>query len=311
MEVSMLFWVVFHLVVAVFLAIDLIYWEMRKGEIRFRDSLLWVIAWISLGLSFSIIVFSMYGTEEFIKYITAYITEYSLSTDNLFVFLVIFTYFAVPPRGRHIVLLAGIICAAVFRGTFIFAGVALLERFHWMVYVFGAVLIYTGYKMARGGGEAVDPGKNRVVNFARKFLPIAPTYGKDGKSFVIKKDRDVLFTPLLLTLLAIETTDIMFAFDSVPAVLAITREFFTAYTSNIMAILGLRSLYFLLEHGLRLVENLGKGLAIYLIYLGAAFILSAFGIEVPSFISLLLIATIILALVLMAKLRRKESGTAE
>jgi tellurite resistance protein TerC len=253
----------------------------------------------------------MYGTEEFIKYITAYIAEYSLSTDNLFVFLVIFTYFAVPPRGRHIVLLAGIICAAVFRGTFIFVGVALLERFHWMVYVFGAVLIYTGYKMARGGGEAVDPGKNRVVNFARKFLPIAPTYGKDGKSFIIKQDRDVLFTPLLLTLLAVETTDIMFAFDSVPAVLAITREFFTAYTSNIMAVLGLRSLYFLLEHGLRLVENLGRGLAIYLIYLGAAFILSAFGIEVPSYISLLLIATIILVLVLMARLRRKESGTAE
>jgi tellurite resistance protein TerC len=311
MEVSLSFWVVFHLVIAVFLAIDLIYWEKRKGEIRFRDSLLWVIAWISLGLSFSVIVFSMYGTEEFIKYITAYIAEYSLSTDNLFVFLVIFTYFAVPPRGRHIVLLAGIICAAVFRGTFIFVGVALLERFHWMVYVFGAVLIYTGYKMARGGGEAVDPGKNRVVNFARKFLPIAPTYGKDGKSFIIKQDRDVLFTPLLLTLLAVETTDIMFAFDSVPAVLAITREFFTAYTSNIMAVLGLRSLYFLLEHGLRLVENLGKGLAIYLVYLGAAFILSAFGIEVPSYISLLLIATIILVLVLMARLRRKESGTTE
>jgi len=311
MEVSLSFWVVFHLVIAVFLAIDLIYWEKRKGEIRFRDSLLWVIAWISLGLSFSVIVFSMYGTEEFIKYITAYIAEYSLSTDNLFVFLVIFTYFAVPPRGRHIVLLAGIICAAVFRGTFIFVGVALLERFHWMVYVFGAVLIYTGYKMARGGGEAVDPGKNRVVNFARKFLPIAPTYGKDGKSFIIKQDRDVLFTPLLLTLLAVETTDIMFAFDSVPAVLAITREFFTAYTSNIMAVLGLRSLYFLLEHGLRLVENLGRGLAIYLIYLGAAFILSAFGIEVPSYISLLLIATIILVLVLMARLRRKESGTTE
>ncbi|RSN76495.1 TerC/Alx family metal homeostasis membrane protein [Candidatus Methanodesulfokora washburnensis] len=311
MEVSLSFWVVFHLVVAVFLAIDLIYWEKRKGEIRFRDSLLWVIAWISLGLSFSVIVFSMYGTEEFIKYITAYIAEYSLSTDNLFVFLVIFTYFAVPPRGRHIVLLAGIICAAVFRGTFIFVGVALLERFHWMVYVFGAVLIYTGYKMARGGGEAVDPGKNRVVNFARKFLPIAPTYGEDGKSFIIKQNGDVLFTPLLLTLLAVETTDIMFAFDSVPAVLAITREFFTAYTSNIMAVLGLRSLYFLLEHGLRLVENLGRGLAIYLIYLGAAFILSAFGIEVPSYISLLLIATIILVLVLMARLRRKESGTAE
>jgi len=311
MEVSLSFWVVFHLVVAVFLAIDLIYWEKRKGEIRFRDSLLWVIAWISLGLSFSVIVFSMYGTEEFIKYITAYIAEYSLSTDNLFVFLVIFTYFAVPSRGRHIVLLAGIICAAVFRGVFIFVGVALLERFHWMVYVFGAVLIYTGYKMARGGGEAVDPGKNRVVNFARKFLPIAPTYGEDGKSFIIKQNGDVLFTPLLLTLLAVETTDIMFAFDSVPAVLAITREFFTAYTSNIMAVLGLRSLYFLLEHGLRLVENLGRGLAIYLIYLGAAFILSAFGIEVPSYISLLLIATIILVLVLMARLRRKESGTAE
>jgi tellurite resistance protein TerC len=311
MEVSLSFWVVFHLVIAVFLAIDLIYWERKKGEIRFRDSLLWVIVWISLGLSFSVIIFSMYGTEEFIKYITAYITEYSLSTDNLFVFLVIFTYFAVPPTGRHIGLLIGILLSIVLRASFIFIGIALLERFHWMIYVFGAILIYTGYKMAKGGGEAVDPGKNKAVIFARKFLPIVPTYDKDGKSFIIKQNGNTFFTPLILAILAIGTTDIMFAFDSVPAVLAITREFFTAYTSNIMAVLGLRSLYFLLEYGLRLVENLGKGLAIYLVYLGAAFILSAFGIKVPSYISLLLIATIILVLVLMARLRRKESGTTE
>jgi len=308
MQPSIYFWIAFHLVIIIFLIIDFIYWE-RKKRITFRDSLFWTVIWIAIGFFFSIIILEFYGMEEFIKYITAYIAEKMLSIDNLFVFLVIFTYFAVPERSKHIVLLAGIVCAAVFRAIFIFAGVVLLQMFHWMVYIFGALLIYTGFKMAGEVRGSVDPQKNKAVNLAKKFLPIAPTYGEGG--FTIKQNGKRLFTPLILVLVAIETTDIMFALDSVPAVLAITREFFTAYTSNIMAVLGLRALYFLLEHGLRLVENLGKGLAIYLIYLGVAFILSAFGIEVPSYISLLLIATIILVLVLMARLRRKESGTTE
>jgi tellurite resistance protein TerC len=301
MQPSIYFWIAFHLVIIIFLIIDFIYWE-RKKRITFRDSLFWTVIWIAIGFFFSIIILEFYGMEEFIKYITAYIAEKMLSIDNLFVFLVIFTYFAVPERSKHIVLLAGIVCAAVFRAIFIFAGVVLLQMFHWMVYIFGALLIYTGFKMAGEVRGSVDPQKNKAVNLAKKFLPIAPTYGEGG--FTVKQNGKRLFTPLILVLVAIETTDIMFALDSVPAVLAITREFFTAYTSNIMAVLGLRALYFLLEHGLRLVENLEKGLAVYLVYLGLAFILSAFGIDIPPYVSFLLIIIIITFLTIVSKLKQ-------
>jgi tellurite resistance protein TerC len=290
MEVSdPFFWILFHGVIITFLLIDLRHY--RHVEMSFRDSLKWVLIWVSIGLSFSFLIFHNYGVDEFIKYITAYVTEYLLSMDNIFVFLAIFTYFAVPYNARPLVLFLGIIFAALFRATFIIVGVTLLKTYHWMVYVFGAVLIYSGYKMAKGGAESVDPGKNRVVQFAKKFLPLTHEY--EGQKFIVKRSSR-LFTPLILVLIAIETTDIMFAFDSVPAVLAITREFFTAYTSNIMAILGLRSLYFLLEHGVRKLKNLGKGLAVYLVYLGIAFLLTAFEIDIPSWVSLAIIGTILL-----------------
>ncbi len=279
----------FHAVIVLFLYLDLRHY--KKTEVTLRDSLRWVAIWIAVGLSFSVFVLYAYGLEEFVKYITAYVTEYTLSMDNIFVFLAIFTYFSVPYHSRPFVLLVGILFAALFRGLFIIIGVALLERYHWMVYVFGAILIYSGYKMARSGAESVDPGKNKVVLLAKRFLPLTHEY--EGDRFVVVRDGRRLFTPLVLVLLAIETTDIMFAFDSVPAVLAITREFFTAYTSNILAVLGLRSLYFVLEHGVKQLENLGKGLAFYLFYLGVAFLLTAFGIDLPSWLSLVLILSIL------------------
>ena len=200
---------------------------------------------------------------------TAYVAEKSLSVDNLFVFLVIFGYFAVPFAQQHKTLFLGILGAVILRGAFIFLGIALLERFHWMVYVFGVVLIYSGYRLARGGAERVDPEKNKVVKAARKVLPIYPKYV--GSKFITRNDGKMMLTPLIIVLIAIETTDIVFAFDSVPAVLAITGEFFTAYTSNIMAILGLRSLYFILARAMLRLRYLGKGLAIVLFYLGAKF----------------------------------------
>lgn len=285
-----LFWVVFHAVIAVFLIIDLRHYQ--HGEVSFRDSVKWTIIWIVLGLAFSVFILEFYGLEEFVKYIAAYATEKLLSVDNLFVFLAIFTYFAVPYNARPLILFAGIVFAIVLRLVFILIGVTLLETYHWMVYVFGAVLIYSGYKMAKGGAGSVDPSKNRVVILAKRFLPLTHEYY--GQRFTVKMSSKRVFTPLFIVLLAIETTDIMFAFDSVPAVLAITREFFTAYTSNVMAILGLRALYFVIEHGVRRLENLGKGLAVYLVYLGVAFILSAFHINVPAWVSLLLIMAILL-----------------
>lgn len=303
MEVtSPLFWVAFHAVVAIFLYLDLRHY--KQAEVTLKDSLRWVAVWVAIGLGFSAFVLDVYGMEEFVKYITAYITEYTLSMDNIFVFLAIFTYFSVPYHSRPFVLFLGIIFAVLFRGSFIVVGVALLERYHWMVYVFGAVLIYSGYKMAKGGAESVDPGKNKVVIMAKRFLPLTHEY--EGDKFVSVREGKRVFTPLVLVLLAIETTDIMFAFDSVPAVLAITREFFTAYTSNILAILGLRSLYFVLEHGVKRLENLGKGLAIYLIYLGIAFLLTAFGIDLPSWLSLILILTILLWAFLTSRIGKRD-----
>jgi len=287
---SPLFWIGFHVMIVIFLLIDLRHY--KETEVSFRDSIKWVAIWVAIGLGFSVYVLDLYGLEEFIKYITAYVTEYTLSMDNIFVFLAIFTYFAVPYKSRPLVLLIGIVFAAIFRGAFIIVGVALLERYHWMTYVFGAILIYSGYKMAKGGAESVDPSKNKVVQLAKRFLPLTHEYDEKG-SFVLRRNGRAVFTPLVLVLLAIETTDIMFAFDSVPAVLAITREFFTAYTSNILAVLGLRSLYFVLEHGVWKLENLGKGLAVYLVYLGVAFLLTAFGVDVPSWFSLVLILTIL------------------
>lgn len=291
-EISNTFWIAFHSIVFLFLLIDLLS-RGRASQITFKTDLMWSIIWIAVGLGFGAYVYSIYGYDEGLKYITAYIVEKSLSVDNLFVFLVIFNYFAVPFTHQHKTLFLGILGAIVFRGTFIFLGVAFLQRFHWMVYVFGAVLMYSGYKLARGSAEKVDPGKNKIVRAARKFLPIRPEYV--GGSFITRNNGKIIFTPLIVVLIAIETTDILFAVDSVPAVLVITGEFFTAYTSNIMAILGLRALYFVLARAMCQLRYLGKGLAVVLFYLGAKFIATAFEIEIPTLISLLIIMSIISA----------------
>ncbi len=291
------FWLAFHVVVLIFLALDLKY--ARGVEHSLRLAAAWSALWIALGLALSVYIYEVYGAEEFVKYIVAYATEKLLSVDNLFVFLAVFTYFSVPDEARHVVLFLGIVTAIVFRFAFIYAGVSLLERYHWVSHAFGAVLIYSGYRMARGGGEPVDPGRNRVVQLAKRYLPVTDTYS--GVRFAVRGSSKIQFTPLILALLAIETTDIMFAFDSIPAVLAVTREFFTAYSSNVMAVLGLRSLYFVLEHGVRRIEGVGRGLSIYLVYLGAAFILSNLGVEVPPWASLLLISAILAWLALRSR----------
>jgi len=194
------------------------------------------------------------------------------------------------------------LCAIVFRGVFIVAGIALLERFHWMVYVFGGILLYSGYKLIRSGLEEVDPEKNRIVRLAKRVLPISPNYV--GGKFFVKESNKIVFTPLILVLLAIETTDIMFALDSVPAVLAVTEEFFTAYTSNIMAILGLRALYFVLARALRRLTYLSKGLAIVLTFLGFKFILSGFDVTVPTPLSLSIVLGIISVSALLSLIKK-------
>jgi tellurite resistance protein TerC len=259
---------------------------------------MWTIIWITVGLVFAAYVSWSHGYGEGLKYVTAYVVEKSLSVDNLFVFLVIFSYFAVPFAQQHKTLFVGILGAIILRGTFIFLGIGLLARFQWMVYVFGAVLIYSGYKLATGRTEKIDPEKNRVVRAARKFLPIYPRYV--GGRFILRNGAKIVLTPLVLVLLAIETTDIVFAFDSVPAVLAVTGSFFIAYTSNIMAILGLRALYFVVARAMLQLEYLSKGLAIVLFYLGAKFLLTAVNIEIPTITSLAVVMGIISVCLLLS-----------
>jgi tellurite resistance protein TerC len=300
-EWSVTFWIVFHLVIGIFLLIDLTI-RGRDPEATFKKDVIWSVIWIAVGLAFGAYVFWHYGHEEGLKYITAYVVEKSLSVDNLFVFLAIFRYFAVPFVHQHKVLFLGILCAIVFRGAFIVAGIALLERFHWMVYIFGGVLLYSGYKLIKSRLEEVDVEKNRVVRLARRVLPISPQY-VGGKFFVREGDK-MVFTPLILVLLAIETTDIMFAFDSVPAVLAVTEEFFTAYTSNIMAVLGLRALYFVLARALRTLTYLSRGLAIVLIFLGCKFILGGLEVKLPTLLSLSIVLGIISISALLSLIKK-------
>jgi tellurite resistance protein TerC len=302
-DLNILFWIAFHGIVLFFLLIDLLS-RGRSSEISFKTDLMWSVIWIAVGLAFGLYVFWNYGHTEGLKYVTAYVVEKSLSIDNLFVFLVIFGYFSVPFAQQHRTLFIGILCAIFFRGIFLFLGVTLMERFHWIVYVFGVVLMYSGYKLARGGTEKVDPEKNRVVRAARKFLPIYPEYV--GGRFITKSNGKRMFTPLIVVLIAIETTDIVFAFDSVPAVLAITGEFFTAYTSNIMAILGLRALYFVLARAMARLRYLNKGLAIVLFFLGAKFMSTALDVQVPTAMSLGIIMGVISVCVLASILASKH-----
>ena len=275
-EVPLLFWVLFHLMIIGLLVYDLL---PKKKEPTLRRNILWSVLMIGLALSLGGYVYLNFGQEEGMKYVTAYITELALSVDNLFVFIVIFTYFGVPFARQHKALFFGILGAIVFRAAFIFAGVALIENFHWVIYIFGAVLLYSAYKLLKGGVEATKPGDNAVVGFAKRFLPICEDY--DGDKFITKIDGVLKCTPLVIVLLVIETTDIMFALDSVPAVLTITGEFFTAYTSNIMAIIGLRALYFVVAHAMGELKYLSKGLALVLAYLGIKTFATFFGIEVP------------------------------
>jgi tellurite resistance protein TerC len=279
MEVSIQWWLMFHAAIVVMLVIDLVT-SKGKGKLTLRRDIIFSAIWIGIGLAFGAIIFWEFGQEEGLKYITAYVTEKALSIDNLFVWIVIFSYFGVPFERQHKTLFYGILGAIVFRALFIFAGVELIERFHWIVYVFGAILLYSSYKLLKGKVQETDPANNPVVKLVKRFVPMCDYYVEDN--FLTRLKGALVCTPLICVLLVIESTDILFALDSVPAVLTITGEFFTAYTSNIMAILGLRALYFVVAHAMGELKYLDKGLAVVLAYLGLKTFGGLVGIEVPT-----------------------------
>ena len=306
-------WFVFAGVVVVSLFLDLAVFHRHAGKESLRRALLWSVFWVGLGLAFAVFVGVVRGHDAAMAYLTAFLIEKSLSVDNLFVFLALFNYFAVDPAYQHRVLFWGILGAIATRAIFIVAGVALLTTFHWVAYVLGFVLVATGAKLGLGNGEDVHPERNVVVRWASRVLPLTRSY--DGQRFVTRTAKGLRFTPLVLVLLAIESTDVMFAVDSVPAVLAVSRDLFVVYTSNIFAILGLRALYFVLARAIGSLRFLRPALALILVLIGAKMLLSEV-FEVPAAWSLAAVGAILaiatgLSLLAPTPRRRAKDGPAE
>jgi tellurite resistance protein TerC len=283
-------WVLFNVFVLAMLALDLGVVHRRKHEIKFKEAVAWSAVWIGLALAFAALVAYQRGADTALQFLTGYIIEESLSVDNLFVFLLIFSYFAVPPRLQHGVLFWGVLGAMVLRAIFIVVGVALLEHFEAVIYLFGAILIFSGVKMALEKESKIDPNQNPVLKLFRKLMPVTTEF--EGSKFLVRRDGRTFATPLLLVLLVVETTDLIFAVDSIPAVLAITRDRFIVYTSNVFAILGLRAMFFALKGAMDLFHHLHYGLSVILVFVGAKMLLGHF-FEIPIGIALGVVASIL------------------
>ncbi len=268
------FWVLFNVFVVTMLVLDLGVFHRKAHAIALREALRWSAFWISLAGCFAVLVFFWRGGQPTLEFVTGYLIELSLSVDNLFVFLMLFTYFRVPGEHQYRVLFWGIVGALVMRAAFILAGVTLINKFHWVIYVFGAFLVWTGFKLFGAHDRQVDPEKNPVLRIFRRWMPITETYV--GGKFFHRVGRRTYATPLFVVLLVVETTDVMFAMDSIPAVLAITRDPFIVYTSNVFAILGLRALYFSLAGLMSMFHYLNYGLAVILMFVGAKMLASGF-----------------------------------
>jgi tellurite resistance protein TerC len=276
----LIFWILFNLFVLSILVLDLRALHRPGRAISPRNALAWSAAWCAMAIAFAVALYFWQGHQAALEFVTGYVLELSLSIDNLFVFLLIFRYFAVPEGQQHAVLFWGILGALVLRGAFIFAGVGLIRHFHWVLYVFGALLIISGIRFLRGQHQ-VDPKKNPVVRLLRRWLPMTDSY-QDGRFFVRgwRGNARLYATPLLLVLIFVEVTDLLFAVDSIPAILAITLNAFIVYTSNVFAILGLRSMYFAVAALMKVFRFLHYGLATILILVGLKMLSSDY-IHIP------------------------------
>ena len=289
------------------LLIDLLVVHKDAHAVTIREAAYSSAVWVTIGLLFGIIIWVAQGGQQAGEYYTGYLVEKSLSVDNIFVFALLFTYFAVPAALQHRVLFWGVVGALVFRAIFIALGAALLERFHWMIFVFGGFLVVTGIRMAVSNDEHVDPGKNPVIKLMRKVVPITPAY--HGQHFFIREAGKRFATPLLAVLVAVETTDVIFAIDSIPAVFAVTDDPFLVFTSNAFAILGLRALYFLLADLIDRFTYLKIGLAAVLVFVGIKMLASEYW-HPPGWLPLVVIATL-LGISVWASLRATKPGEIE
>ncbi|MBZ0245018.1 MAG: TerC family protein [Cyclobacteriaceae bacterium] len=266
MEQSYVWWIGFNVFVLFMLALDLGVFHRKSKEISVKEAFLWTGFWVLLAFIFNVIVYCTQGSEKAFEFFTGYLIEKSLSVDNIFVIILIFSYFQVPASYQHRVLFWGILGALVMRGIFIFAGVELIARFHWLIYIFGAFLVYTGIKIVSSGDMKIDPEKNPVIKLARRFFSVTEKF--EGDKFFVKIDGKKWATPLFLVLVLIESTDLIFAVDSIPAILAVSDDAFIVYTSNVFAILGLRSLYFALAGIERYFKYLKYGVSAILVFVG-------------------------------------------
>ncbi|MGI4819805.1 MAG: TerC family protein [Janthinobacterium lividum] len=273
MENTLLFWVLFNAFVIGLLLLDLLVFNRRAHAIKLKEALGWSAFWVCLSLCFNFLVYRTMGHEAGVEWLTGYLVEKALSVDNLFVFLLIFTYFKVPAEYQHRILFWGVLGALVLRGIFIVAGAALLAKFHFLLYVLGAFLVYTGIRMGLSDSSEPDinPEGNPIVRFLSRHLPI--TRQPDGGKFFTTREGVRFATPLFVVLVLVETTDVVFAADSIPAILAISRDTFVVYTSNVFALLGLRALYFALASLMQLFHYLHYGLALILIFIGGKLLL--------------------------------------
>jgi tellurite resistance protein TerC len=285
----LVFWILFNLFVVAMLALDMGVLNRRSHQVGFREALAWSGVWIALAGAFAVIELFWHGKAQALQFVTGYVIELSLSVDNLFVFLVIFRYFKVPDQYQHKVLFWGILGALLMRGVFIVAGIGLISRFSWITYIFGALLIFSGIKLVRQGEAEIHPEKNPVLRLFRRFVPVTKEYV--GGQFFTRRN-GLYATPLLVVLLVVETSDLLFAVDSIPAVLAITLNAFIVYTSNVFAILGLRSMYFALSGMMDMFHYLHYGLSVVLIFIGLKMLGSHY-VSIPTGWALTIVLTVL------------------
>ena len=304
MSVPLSFWIGFNAFVVAMLALDLGVFHRKAHAVSFRESLGWSAAWIALALLFNAGLYFRFGPDPALEFLTGYLIEKSLSVDNIFVFLMIFSYFRVPAEYQHKVLFWGVVGALVLRAIFIAAGIALIQRFHGIIYLFGAFLVFTAIKMSLHKDKEIHPEKNLVVRLLRRIIPMTDRY--QGPRFFVRLDGRLRATPLFLVLVIVETTDVIFAVDSIPAILAVTQESFLVYTSNVFAILGLRSLYFALAGIMQMFHFIHYALSAILLFVGAKMLLMDI-YKIPIVVSLCVIAATLLIAVAASLLWPKRA----
>ncbi len=313
MEGTIWLWIGFNLFVLALLALDLGVFHRKAHAVSVKEAAIWSVVWISISLLFNLGLYFFWETlspgssysnsEAALAFFTGYIIEKSLSVDNIFVFVLLFSFFAVPAAYQHRVLFWGIIGALIMRGTLIAVGAALLHEFHWIIYVFGAFLIFTGVRMAMHRDEEIHPENNPLVKLLRRFMPVTKKY--QGDQFFIRRMGKIMATPLFLVLIIVESTDLIFAVDSIPAIFAVTDNAFIVYTSNVFAILGLRSLYFLLAGVMDKFHYLKHGLSVILVFVGIKMVIVDL-YKIPTTTSLLVIASILTISVIASIVRAKR-----